>query len=144
MNPLFQDDHVTLYNADFLKNELSVESVQCVVTSPPYFGLRRYDAPDSVWGSDKECVHQWQITAPRRERKVGDIKNLASKEATNTGNLGVELATTNTCSLCGAWKGQFGAEPTPDCGRPFMELREDLTGKELEYVMAELKRCDLI
>lgn len=28
---------------------LDVESVNCVVTSPPYWSLRKYDAPDVVW-----------------------------------------------------------------------------------------------
>jgi DNA modification methylase len=37
---------------------------------------------------------------------------LNSKEATNAGNLGLELPNTNACSLCGAWRGELGLEPT--------------------------------
>lgn len=40
--------------------------------------------------------------------------------------------------------GQFGLESTPDCGRPSVELRPDLTEKEREYVMSELKELGLI
>jgi DNA modification methylase len=33
--------------------------VQCVVTSPPYWGLRDYGIPPSVWGGDTTCQHQF-------------------------------------------------------------------------------------
>jgi len=33
------------------------ESVHCVVTSPPYWGLRDYGIPPSIWGDDPERVH---------------------------------------------------------------------------------------
>lgn len=36
---------------------LSPRSVSCVVTSPPYWSLRKYDAPDVVWGGDPACDH---------------------------------------------------------------------------------------
>jgi DNA modification methylase len=32
-------------------------SVQCCVTSPPYYGLRDYNLPPAVWGGDPECDH---------------------------------------------------------------------------------------
>ena len=35
------------------------ESVHCVVTSPPYYGLRDYGLPPSVWGGDSDCNHEW-------------------------------------------------------------------------------------
>ena len=38
--------------------KLDAESVSCVVTSPPYWSLRKYDAPDAVWG-DHEYPSQW-------------------------------------------------------------------------------------
>jgi len=44
-------------------------SVQCVITSPPYWGLRDYNLPPSVWGGDKDCKHEWAKVAPRRTRK---------------------------------------------------------------------------
>ena len=44
--PYFEDNSVAIYNCDFLKNELPDNSVQCIVTSPPYWGLRKYKAPD--------------------------------------------------------------------------------------------------
>lgn len=44
MTPYYQDDAVTLYHGDALAvlADLPDASVDCVVTSPPYFGLRDY------------------------------------------------------------------------------------------------------
>ena len=38
------------------------ESVHCVVTSPPYYGLRDYAGKPVVWGGDAECEHAWTQT----------------------------------------------------------------------------------
>lgn len=130
-------NNLVLFNSDARHmRELADNSVHCIVTSPPYFGLRRYmGLPDLIWpdykwrGHDKDCQHEWQLTPPRRERKASDIKNLTSIEATNRGNLGIDLPMTNTCSLCGAWKGQLGNEP-----------RVDLYIAHLLEIMGEMKR----
>jgi DNA modification methylase len=51
----------TLYLGDVLAvlAELPDESVHCVVTSPPYWGLRDYGIPPSVWDGEPECAHEW-------------------------------------------------------------------------------------
>lgn len=36
---------------------LEPESIQCVATSPPYYGLRNYQLSPSVWGGDPACEH---------------------------------------------------------------------------------------
>lgn len=138
----YKDNHVTLYNKDCRSMDLPDESVQCVVTSPPYWGLRLYSGEQElIWG-DKDCKHEWQSIPPRRIRKETDVVDMMSKEGTNAS--AIDLPYTNTCSLCGAWKGAYGLEPQPDCGRPFAKLRKDLTVKEVEYVTEELKRCGLL
>ncbi|MFA5429888.1 MAG: DNA methyltransferase [Candidatus Omnitrophota bacterium] len=113
--PYYQDAHRTLFNRDCRSMpELSDDSIQCVVTSPPYWGLRKYAGQqDLIWGGKADCKHEWLNVPPRRARRASDIVNLKSKEATNKGNLGIELPHTNTCSLCGAWRGAYGLEPTP-------------------------------
>ena len=42
--PYYQDDHVTLYHGDSLATlrQMDSASVDCCVTSPPYYGLRDY------------------------------------------------------------------------------------------------------
>jgi hypothetical protein len=44
VTPFFSDEHLTVYHGDALTvlRELPSESVHCVVTSPPYWGLRDY------------------------------------------------------------------------------------------------------
>lgn len=101
------------------------DSVQCVVTSPPYWGQRSYGTQDQVWGGDSRHAHEWSETAPRRHRSPGDqghnsayrsgghleFNNYWNYRATAPENYeargGAECA-------CGAWRGELGCEPTPE------------------------------
>jgi hypothetical protein len=49
--PYFSDDTVTLYHGDALAvaRELPTVSVDCICTSPPYFGLRSYGVGPTRW-----------------------------------------------------------------------------------------------
>jgi len=38
---------------------LPSDSVQAIVTSPPYWSLRDYGTDPEVWGGDPACDHQW-------------------------------------------------------------------------------------
>jgi len=43
------------------------ESVNCMMTSPPYWALRDYgNAVESIWDGDKSCEHKFQI----EEKKI--------------------------------------------------------------------------
>jgi DNA modification methylase len=44
-----------------LLRTLADRSVPLVMTSPPFFGLRKYPTAPLVWGDDPACVHDWQI-----------------------------------------------------------------------------------
>ena len=33
--------------------------VNCIVTSPPYWGLRNYGIPPTVWGGARDHEHEW-------------------------------------------------------------------------------------
>lgn len=61
------------------------ESVDCVVTSIPYWGLRDYGTEHQVWGGKPKCRHRWPEVQPRESA---------------------------ICTRCGAWKGELGLEPT--------------------------------
>jgi DNA modification methylase len=63
---------------------LPASSVDCIVTSPPYWGLRDYGLPPQVWDGAVSCEHRWD-------------RNNESK-----------------CTGCGAWRGQLGLEPNPE------------------------------
>lgn len=84
--------------------ELPDASVQCCITSPPYFGLRDYGTAE--WeGGDPDCSHRVggaveDQKAPRRHRITG-VRPMKDS---------------STCGLCGAIRidEQIGLERTPD------------------------------
>jgi len=97
---------------DILKS-LPDNSVQCVITSPPYWGLRDYKVEPVIWNENKECTHIWKETQPRRERHETDVVDSGSIQATNVGS-NCDLMPQQICSLCSAWRGSLGLEPTPE------------------------------
>ncbi len=119
----YQDNHATIYNLDFRKNELPDESVQMVVTSPPYWGLRKYAGEqDLIWG-DKDCEHEWVGAGTVSDIRKDEV--VAGKSRTEERFYGGDETRKfngqhqkhfqdNTCSLCGVWKGAYGLEPTPE------------------------------
>jgi len=112
MKPYFQDKHIRLFNKDCRSmDELDDESVQMCVTSPPYFGLRKYSGEQElVWGGDKDCKHQWGVATPK---KFNTIQGGAAQRPHNF-IMEQNYTQGNICSLCGAWKGSYGLEPTPE------------------------------
>ena len=101
-----------IINGDILDvlKDLNDESVDCVITSPPYYGLRSYDGAKTIWGGDVNCNHEFN-------KNVESFVNLGfSKESpkfTNDGRLNdAEKNESAFCSKCGAWKGQLGLEPS--------------------------------
>ena len=103
---------VLLARADARALPLADASVQCCVTSPPYYGLRRYAVPDGVWGGDAACPHDWTTRQDYRDSPIrtGD-EGIGYDDADATrAQRWVESA---TCSRCGAWRGCLGLEPHP-------------------------------
>ena len=110
----YEDNHIKIYNKDCRQMaELPDESVQCVVTSPPYWGLRKYSGEQElVWGN-QECEHRWISQVIKGE--VYDTKTGGAGSAVRAAGKSLKVESeTNTCSLCGAWKGSYGLEPTPE------------------------------
>lgn len=108
--------------------ELDDNSVQCIVTSPPYYGLRKYEgAQDVEWpaveyapvpglspiriaGCEPECEHEWE---KQPSRKPGQVEQTKWKSASAAGD-GQTQAMGAYCSKCGGWRGGLGNEPTLD------------------------------
>jgi DNA modification methylase len=105
LTPLVLEGHVI----DRLR-ELPEESVQAVVTSPPYWGLRTYGTAPQVWGGDPAHSHAWESTPPRRRRDADDAGGDIQK---GSNGASYEAQGGDRCS-CGAWRGEVGLEPTPD------------------------------
>ena len=89
--------------------ELQDQSVNCCVTSPPYWGLRDYGT--ATWdGGDFNCDHQGKPMATKANinRNCGtgnDVKNAEAREFFK-----------EICGKCGAKRidSQIGLEQTPD------------------------------
>jgi hypothetical protein len=64
---------VTVYLGDAreVTADLPAESVDCVITSPPYWGLRDFGVPATVWDGDPECRHRWSSLQRGRRRPTG-------------------------------------------------------------------------
>jgi len=88
------------------------ESVDLVMFSPPYYGLRDYGTKvEVVWGREFKCEHKWLKSPPRRSRSEKDIKDATSKQATVRGSA-FNISGGCFCAICGAWRGQLGLEPS--------------------------------
>jgi len=96
-------------NALGVMASMPAESANCIITSPPYWGLRAYKTGPVIWGGDKNCEHKWGITPPRRARTNKDSPNSPKQTANRAGADNLEGG--NICSLCGAWRGELGLEP---------------------------------
>src|SRR5690554_2931399 len=109
--------NVALVNANSLRIPLADNTVHCVVTSPPYFGLRQYSGT-VVWiGGDPDCDHQKPFV-PRGERPGGKPKGKRTPQdfgsATNDAQSLAQAQYRDTCGKCGATRkdDQLGIEKT--------------------------------
>ena len=44
-----------------LIKELDDNSIDCLITSPPYWGLRDYGLDPVIWDGADGCEHKWDI-----------------------------------------------------------------------------------
>jgi DNA modification methylase len=80
----------------------------CCVTSPPYWGLRDYKSPPTVWGGDPDCSHEWGDAGVLRTGRdydpfTGGSSPVGRDTSTSSGAI----------CRCGAWLGCLGLEPSP-------------------------------
>lgn len=85
------------------------ECVQVCVTSPPYYGLRDYGLPPSVWGGRLVCAHKWGAQGKSGTRLRNGIGSETAKVAMPET---LHPSTGAFCVYCGAWRGCLGLEPT--------------------------------
>ena len=101
--------------------DLNNESVQCVVTSPPYWGLRDYGTAE--WeGGDEDCGHIDQSRLDERNRqkksmiKVGERIDGSTRTRIHDTQIGKEWQYLRLCEKCGAIRkdNQLRLEETPE------------------------------
>jgi DNA modification methylase len=108
MTPHYTDDWLTLYGGDCREvlASLPADSVDCVVTSPPYWGLRDYGT--ATWdGGDAECDH---LVGP----PASNSNTLNGGKGWTPTAYGVPFK--GGCGKCGATRidSQLGLERTPE------------------------------
>ncbi|WP_203602192.1 DNA-methyltransferase [Acidithiobacillus ferrooxidans] len=119
-------------------------SVQCAVTSPPYYGLRDYGLDPVIWAPVQfspmpgmtellfpahadpvrfpNCDHEWDVW-----EESHNVRETATKGKTRTTERSYggdatrrfdgnhqKHAHGQTCRKCGAWRGCLGLEPDPN------------------------------
>jgi len=91
---------------------LPEESVHCVVTSPPYWGLRTYGTVPQVWSGDSSCPHSWgTVTVPSGN---GQVTHPMVAGTLNAASATRSPRASTSCTKCDAWRGELGLEPTPE------------------------------
>jgi len=104
LNKIIQGDWIKL------AEQLDDESIDLIMTSPPYWGLRDYGTQnETIWDGDKNCEHEW--VSEERWLHRGTTQSKISGD--DSGHLNEKKTTDNFCIRCGDWKGQLGLEPTP-------------------------------
>jgi len=93
---------------------MDADSVDTIITSPPYWGLRDYGGDGQVWGShlctrddDTYVNHEWDVYERPSENSRKNDNSLQLKSAY------WEPQEQAFCKHCDAWFGQLGLEPTP-------------------------------
>lgn len=105
---LTQNVHIEVGDCREVLARMEPNSVHCVVTSPPYWGLRNYDGPELSWGGDENCRHEWRTEKVIKSSPDGG-KNAFQRPGRQGNNF--EISQGRTCNLCDMWQGQLGAEP---------------------------------
>jgi DNA modification methylase len=109
---------ILLGNCCELLRTLPRRSVQCVVTSPPYYGLRDYGTAEQVWGGRRRCRHRWRSQGVSKQRLRNDAEGGLHSGRKHgkplSGGVTTTLGLGATCRKCGAWRGHLGLEPTPE------------------------------
>jgi len=115
---------------------MEAESVNCCVTSPPYWGLRDYGLEPLVWDTGGEAQYVWDRYLGGCEHEWGDEKTkiYQQQQATYSGQCGpkatqperkrtmvnskiseyMTISQGQFCLHCNAWRGSLGLEPTID------------------------------
>ncbi len=112
----YQDDRVVLHRGDCREvlRAMPEASVHCVVTSPPYWGLRDYGLDALVWGGTDDCAHAWgENLRVHKGGPTGQNSRLEGRTANPERDATKDIAAGAFCARCGAWRGSLGLESTP-------------------------------
>lgn len=119
---------------------MSDNSLEVCITSPPYFNQRYYDADLQIFDDVKSCKHHW-IDLGKTSSSINTgtsiykkMKKFVDKKTIKHGCV---------CYNCSAYLTQLGMERFLEDGEievEMVEIRDDLSVKELETVLNVLKK----
>jgi DNA modification methylase len=115
----YRDDWLSIFEGDCraVLRSMPEASVHAVMTSPPYYGLRDYGVPPSVWGElSTTHEHVWGALEPPRAGGRGNKPGeYSTSSLTNPQRQDSVPRASNAGQFCGcgAWRGQLGLEPSP-------------------------------
>lgn len=112
---------------------MPAKSVQTIVTSPPYWGLRDYGTAEWEGGSPT-CDHL-DVMEISKKSTLGTTGHSASQTAMDVRNMARRVPYKGQCKKCGANRidQQIGSEPTPE---EFVAVMVQL-GRELRRVLRD-------
>jgi len=93
------------------------ESIDFVMFSPPYYGLRNYgEETVTIWGGVPSCKHEWKeekmsLVHENRNFQRGTQEDVHGKKPTVFIKK-FDIKKSGFCVKCGAWRGQLGLEPS--------------------------------
>lgn len=94
------------HTLDVLKT-MPPDSIDCCITSPPYWALRAYQTEPQIWDGDKNCEHEFKQGSNKKFHNGGNTGLLNYYKDANI----LEHKGSVSCNKCGAWKGELGLEP---------------------------------
>ncbi len=106
------EDIILQGNSLAVLKTLSSESVNCIITSPPYWALRDYGTKGEIWDGGKDCLHEWKQHQKKPSGGRGSKSANVGANKNDVANVRDHVIISNFCHKCGAWKGSFGLEPT--------------------------------
>lgn len=158
-NAYYKDNDIAIYQGDALSilRDMPDNIIDCVVTSPPYHGLRDYGTEPQVWGGHSNCRHRWNINNGKLHSGRGDCQKSAKYSEQEP--ISDKEITDGSCLRCGAWRGSLGLEPTfelyithlcsifdevkrvlKDTGTCFVNLGDTYSGSHQGYGKNTLRR----
>lgn len=101
--------NLTILNGDCMVKlpEIPAESVDCVITSIPYYQRFVFPGATTVFGEDCNCDHDWEIR--RTTRRTFPPRTVWKNRPHNSTP---QVVDSGTCRKCGAERGMLGCEET--------------------------------
>jgi DNA modification methylase len=114
MKPVFDNGVSKLFHTDARSLPLKDKSVHCIITSPPYYGMRAYDVEPALWNiTTLLCEHEWKDIERKHPMSRSSYGSSYQPQARGVNTM-EEPIRESKCVKCGAWWGKLGEEEWPE------------------------------